>query len=84
MVFPNDHDRRTQDTMNDLPLCLDTLATSDYDYARHIRQLSFDTTTIGAFAESAYKNYQYGYSAGKFFNTLMLLTMRKAVKLETL
>lgn len=40
--------------------------------------------SAGDKAETAYKPYLYSLSCGKFLNTLLLLTLRKAKALETL
>lgn len=57
--------------------------TSDYNYASHLRDLSLDTLSAGGRAEQAYRPYLYKVSCGKFMNTLLLLTLRKAKALES-
>ncbi|OAA68418.1 F-box domain, Skp2-like protein [Niveomyces insectorum RCEF 264] len=84
VVFSEEDELRPPDAMRDLPLCLDTLTTSDYDYAKHLREFSFDTENTGIRGENAYKTFHHGLSAGKFLDTLVLLALRKAKRLETL
>ncbi len=62
---------------------LDTFVTSDYDYAKHLKDISLDTLSAGDKAETAYKPYLFNVSCGKFMNTLLLLTLRKARALES-
>ncbi|KAL2147775.1 hypothetical protein VTI28DRAFT_5547 [Corynascus sepedonium] len=83
MVFWEDL-RHPEDTHPDpLALGLDTFATSDYNYARHLRHMNFDTPTLGGNTSVAYRPYQSTLSCGKFMNTLLLLTLRKAQSLES-
>jgi hypothetical protein len=42
-----------------------------------------DTVSTGIKAEHAYKPYLYSASCGKFLNTLLYLTLKKAKSLET-
>lgn len=83
IVFPDEDDPQYDSPIDGLAGGLDTFATSDYDYAQHLRDLSLDTLSAGYKAEEAYKPYLASLSCGKFMNTLLLLTLRKAKKLET-
>ena len=62
---------------------LDTFATSEYDYAQYLREIILETLSGGDKGERAYRHYHYNVSCGKFMNTLLLLTLRKARTLET-
>ena len=62
---------------------LETLATSDHNYARHVKGIFVGTEASGDRAEQTYKEYGYEYSAGKFLNTLLLATLKKTKALET-
>lgn len=87
VTLPTDHEPHTHrpiDSRKNLPGLLDTLATSDYDYVRHIRHAVFDTVCGSLFAESASRSHHYDTTTSKMLNTLMILAMRKAVGLETL
>jgi hypothetical protein len=42
-----------------------------------------DTVSTGVKGEHAYKPYLYSASCGKFLNTLLSLTLKKAKALET-
>lgn len=84
IVFPDDDDRVYDNPIVGLAGGLDTFVTSDYDYAKHLRDISLDTVSAGEKAETAYKPYLYSLSCGKFLNTLLLLTLRKAKALESL
>jgi len=83
IVFPDDDDRSYDSPIDGLAGGLDTFVTSDYNYAKHLKDLSLDTLSAGPKAENAYKSYLYSVSCGKFMNTLLLLTLRNARTLET-
>lgn len=83
IVFPDEDDPAFDSPIDGLAGGLDTFVTSDYDYAKHLRDLSLDTLSAGDKAEAAYKPYLYSVSCGKFMNTLLLLTLRKAKGLES-
>ncbi|KAH6659455.1 hypothetical protein BKA67DRAFT_13824 [Truncatella angustata] len=83
IVFPDEDDPTFDSPIDGLASGLDTFVTSDYDYAKHLHDLSLDTLSAGARAEQAYKPYLYKVSCGKFMNTLLLLVLRRATSLET-
>ena len=83
IVFPDEDDPAFDSPIDGLAGGLDTFVTSDYDYAKHLRDLSLDTLSAGDKAETAYKPYLYNVSCGKFMNTLLLVTLRKAKSLES-
>ena len=83
IVFPDDDDTSFDSPIDGLAGGLDTFVTSDHNYAKHLREISLDTLSTGIKAESAYKAYVYSASCGKFMNTLLLLTLRKAKSLDT-
>ncbi|KAK9770808.1 hypothetical protein SCAR479_12485 [Seiridium cardinale] len=83
IVFPDEDDPTFDSPIDGLASGLDTFATSNYNYAKHLRDLSLDTLSAGGRAEQAYKPYLFKVSCGKFMNTLLLLTLRKASALET-
>lgn len=83
IVFPDEDDPAFDSPIDGLAGGLDTFVTSDYDYANHLRDLSLDTLSAGDKAETAYKPYLYNVSCGKFMNTLLLVTLRKAKSLES-
>lgn len=83
IVFP-DVDYLTSDKPIDALACgLDTFTTSDYNYAQHLRSITLESTESGEKAERAYKLYSMEKSCGKFMNTLFMLTLKKARKLDT-
>ena len=85
IVFPDD-DNVTYNAGNSIDSLaggLDTFVTSDYNYAQHLRSISLDTLRVGSKAEDAYSSYLTNLSCGKFMNTLLLLTLRRARALET-
>ncbi|KAL8313672.1 hypothetical protein RB597_006218 [Gaeumannomyces tritici] len=82
IVFPDEDDPAYDSPIDGLAGGLDTFVTSDYDYARHLRDMSLDTLSAGDKAETAYKPYLFNVSCGKFMNTLLLLTLRKSKSLE--
>ena len=83
IIFPDEDDPSFDVPIDGLAGGLDTFVTSDYDYGKHLKDLSLDTLSAGAKAEQAYKPYLYSVSCGKFMNTLLLLTLRKALTMET-
>jgi len=82
IVFPDEDDPSYDSPIDGLAGGLDTFVTSDYDYAKHLRDISLDTLSAGDKAETAYKPYLYSVSCGKFMNTLIHLTLKKAKSLE--
>ena len=82
-MFPDEEYPAYESPIDGLAGGLDTFATSDYDYAAHMREFSLDTLSAGPKSENAYKPYLYKNSCGKFMNTLLLLTLKRACCLET-
>ncbi len=56
---------------------------SEYNYAQYLRAITLETLSGGDKGERAYRHYLFNVSCGKFMNTLLLLTLRKAKALET-
>ncbi|KAK8868910.1 hypothetical protein PGQ11_007488 [Apiospora arundinis] len=83
IVFPDEDDPSFDSPIDGLAGGLDTFVTSEYNYAQHLRDISLDTLSAGDKAESAYKPYLFGVSCGKFMNSLLLLTLRKATALDS-
>ncbi|KAI1634972.1 hypothetical protein F4809DRAFT_615909 [Biscogniauxia mediterranea] len=83
IVFPDEDDPCFDSPIDGLAGGLDTFVTSEYNYAKHLRDLSLDTLSAGDKAEVAYKPYLASVSCGKFMNTLLLLTLRRAKALDT-
>ncbi|KAL6881426.1 hypothetical protein J3F83DRAFT_722238 [Trichoderma novae-zelandiae] len=82
IIFPDDDDLNFDSPIDGLAGGLDTFTTSNYDYAKHLRDLSMDTLSAGIKGECCYQSYLYSASCGKFLNTLLHLTLRKARSLE--
>ncbi|OTA69609.1 hypothetical protein K449DRAFT_97819 [Hypoxylon sp. EC38] len=83
IIFPDEDDPYFDSPIDGLAGGLSTFATSSYNYAKHLREISLDTLSVGDRAETAYKPYLATVSCGKFLNTLLLLTLRKAESLDT-
>lgn len=83
IVFPDEDDPYFDSPIDGLAGGLSTFVTSDYNYAKHLREISLDTLSVGERAEAAYKPYLASVSCGKFMNTLLLLTLRQAQSLDT-
>lgn len=83
IVFPDEDDPANESPIDGLAGGLDTFVTSEYDYAKHLREVILETLSGGEKGERAYRHYLYDVSCGKFMNTLLLLTLRKARALET-
>jgi hypothetical protein len=84
IVFPDEDDPSYESPIDGLAGGLDTLVTSEYNYARYVKEIVLDTLSGGAKGERAYRHYTYDMSCGKFMNTLFLLVLRKAHALEKL
>jgi hypothetical protein len=78
--FPDDDDQANAIPIDRLSSRLETFATSDYNYAQHLRSISLDTFGGEEKPELAYKSYFY---PAAFANTLFLLTLRKAKALDS-
>ncbi|KAI0176044.1 hypothetical protein GGR52DRAFT_342374 [Hypoxylon sp. FL1284] len=83
IVFPDEDDPYFESPIDGLACGLYTFTTSEYNYAKHLREISLDTLSTGPKAETAYKPYQAGLSCGKFMNNLFLLTLRRAPSLDS-
>jgi len=83
IVFPDEDDFSNECSIDGLAGGLDTFVTSEYNYAQHLREIILETLSGGDKGERTYKDYLYSVSCGKFMNTLLLLTLRKAKTLET-
>ena len=83
IVFPDEDDPAFDSPIDGLAGGLDTMVTSDHDYAQYLREISLDSLSGGTRGEKSYKYYSYAESCGKFMNTLLLLTMKRAKALET-
>jgi len=83
IVFPDEENPQFDGPVDALASGLDTFATSDYNYAQYLRVLEMDTLYLGDKAAVAYGPYLSNLSCGKFMNTLLLMTVRKARALET-
>lgn len=81
-MFPDDNDDSGL-TIDALASGLDTFATSEYNYAAHLKTIVMETTGSGDKSERAYRHYHYNQSCGKFMNTLFYLTLRRARSLES-
>jgi hypothetical protein len=62
---------------------LDTFVTSEYDYSKYLREIILEPSSGEQLAEHVYRDYLSDVSCGKFMNTLLLLTLRRAKALET-
>ncbi|KAK4241933.1 hypothetical protein C8A03DRAFT_11841 [Achaetomium macrosporum] len=82
IVFPDEDNPQFDTRVDSLAGGFDTFVTSDYNYAQYLKILCFDTLYMGDKAEVAYRPYLANLSCGKFMNTLLLLTLRKAKALE--
>ncbi|KAL2016638.1 hypothetical protein VTK56DRAFT_3218 [Thermocarpiscus australiensis] len=83
IVFPDEDNPQFDTPVDPLAGGFHTFVTSEYNYAQHLRSLCFDTFYMGGKAEIAYRPYSANLSCGKFMNTLLLLTLRKARGLES-
>ena len=82
LIFPDEDNLQFDTTVDYLARGLDTFVTSKHNYAQYLKDVSFDTYYLGDKAEGSYRPYLANLSCGKFLNTLLLLTLRKARGLE--
>ncbi|PTB45780.1 hypothetical protein M441DRAFT_65420 [Trichoderma asperellum CBS 433.97] len=82
IIFPDDDDLSFDSSIDGLASGLNTFTTSNYDYAKHLRDFSMDTLSAGLKGEASYQSYLYSASCGKFLNTLLHLTLKRARSLE--
>ncbi|KAK8929672.1 hypothetical protein VCV18_002336 [Metarhizium anisopliae] len=83
IIFPDDDDINIESPIDGLAGGLDTFTTSEYNYAQHLLDLSMDTLSAGVKGEHSYQPYLYSASCGKFLNTLLYLTLKRAHSLES-
>ncbi|KAG8407162.1 hypothetical protein J3458_020655 [Metarhizium acridum] len=83
IIFPDDDDINIESPIDGLAGGLDTFTTSEYNYAQHLQDLSMDTLSAGVKGEHSYQPYLYSASCGKFLNTLLYLTLKRAHSLES-
>ncbi|RJE20801.1 F-box domain protein [Aspergillus sclerotialis] len=65
---------------------LETLATSDYNYSRFIRQIYLEranNTSDAGRGDIRTSSTDYGYTTGKFLNTLLLIVLKRVKGLES-
>ncbi|PGH15918.1 hypothetical protein AJ79_02085 [Helicocarpus griseus UAMH5409] len=83
-VFAEDDTRTAgQLAVDRLAGILETLTTSDYNYAAFLKEISLDTVHSGDAGERAASEFKYEYSCGKFLNTLFLATIKRIAALES-
>ncbi|EEH50610.2 uncharacterized protein PADG_06689 [Paracoccidioides brasiliensis Pb18] len=82
-VFTDDDARAGHQPVDRLAGLLDTLTTSDYNYAAYIKEISLDTAHSGDTGERATSEFKYEFTCGKFLNTLLLATIKKITALES-
>ena len=84
-MFPDEDDpiNDAESQVDALASGLETFATSEYDYAKYLREIVLEPVAAAEKGEIAYRPYSYELSCGKFMNTLFLLVLRRACSLET-
>jgi hypothetical protein len=61
---------------------LETLTSSDFNYARYIKEISMDSAPAGSVVERQSRESKYEYSCSKFLNALLLATLKRVIALE--
>ncbi|KAH8656053.1 hypothetical protein BGZ60DRAFT_385021 [Tricladium varicosporioides] len=79
----DDDDSTASSPINCLAAGLETLVSSEYNYAQYLKEVILRPLICNDKAEHSYSEFMYDLSCGKFMNTLFLLTLRKAKALET-
>ncbi|KKZ62455.1 hypothetical protein EMCG_03118 [[Emmonsia] crescens] len=82
-VFDERDTRTGQLAVDRLVGVLDTLTTSDYNYAEYIKEVSFDTVQGSQIGATVALEFKYGSSCGRFLNSLLLATIKKIAALES-
>ncbi|KAI9761854.1 MAG: hypothetical protein M4579_000794 [Chaenotheca gracillima] len=83
IVFPDDDDPAFESPIDGLAGGLDTMVSSEYEHAKHLKEIVLDSLSGGQDGERAYRHYSLEVSCGKFMNTLLMLCLRKAKALES-
>ncbi|TWU72870.1 hypothetical protein ED733_003691 [Metarhizium rileyi] len=83
IIFPDEDDINFDSSIDGLAGGLDTFTTSEYNYAKHLKDFSMDTLSAGVKGEHSYQPYLYSASCGKFLNSLLYLTLKRAHTLES-
>ena len=81
-IFEPSHSRSQGLQKDVLAGSLETLATSEYNYASHIREILIDTTGAGESAERSCREFSYEHSCGKFLQTLLLAVLKRTQGVE--
>ena len=81
-VFNDDDFRGGALPVDTLAGTLETLATSDYNYAGHIKRVEMDTAYAADAGERACREFSYDYSCGKFLNSLLLTALKRTQSLD--
>ena len=82
-TFSDFEDRTGHGLTDRLASILETLVTSEANYAQYIKGIYMDTVFVGDAGERACREYSYEYSCGKYLNTLLLAVLKKIPLLET-
>ncbi|KAK4145798.1 uncharacterized protein C8A04DRAFT_10286 [Dichotomopilus funicola] len=83
LVLPDTSSPYVSDEVDPLAIGFNTFVTSDHNYAQYLRSISLDTLYLGDKAELCCRPYLAYQTCGKFLNTLLQLTLRKARCLES-
>lgn len=83
MVIPSEDDAEIDEPIHTLAGFFDTLTTSPYNYAQHLRTFRLDSLYLGHNADAIYRPYLAGLSSSKFANVLLCLILRRAKGLES-
>ncbi|KAI9728868.1 MAG: hypothetical protein M1834_007125 [Cirrosporium novae-zelandiae] len=83
LIFDDEDSSSYDYWMHHVAQVLETLATSDYNYAQHVKEICADTRSGGDEGELAVVDYSNRFTSGLFLNTLLLSTLKKVKVLET-
>jgi len=81
-VFSENDRGSGRPSIDHLAAALETLTSSDYNYARFIKEISIDTTSAVSGADRS-RDCKFEYISSKLLNALLLAALKRTVALET-
>lgn len=76
-------DEEAENSVELLASILETLASSNYDYAAHVKEIHITSAALGVRGGRAYRDYLYSGSGAKFLNLTLLMVLKRTIMLET-
>jgi hypothetical protein len=81
-VFSENDRGSGRPSIDHLAAALETLTSSDYNYARFIKEISIDTASAISSTDRS-RDSKFEYISSKLLNALLLAALKRTVALET-